>query len=137
MNPITLPGFACFNKEIACGLNVFPEPFGGAPGAPGIDNSQDLIENVAFNGISGGYLANKRVSFLHPFSPSLAAPQYNDGSGRRDTRNLKVPKEAVLFVTELFPDTVIEHSFPFAGLPIQYCPDLVKLTPLPERIVWS
>ena len=104
-----------------------PEPFGGAPGAPGIVHSQLTILNEAANGISGGYLAKSFVSLLFPFVPDLDAPQYNSGSGRLETLYFTFFKETDLPVAVLLPDTVKYASLALpVGFAIQPVPDFVK-----------
>ena len=92
---IFVPGLAPFNNCDAFALILLPDPVGGAPGFPGIINSQLLKVNCAFNGISGGYLANKFVSFLDILPPEAAVPKKISGFGNALTLNLKVPNEAL------------------------------------------
>ena len=51
------PALACFKSESASDDNMAPEPETDL-GAPDTFTSHEATSNVAFKGISGGYLAN-------------------------------------------------------------------------------
>ena len=85
------PGFACFNKFIASGVNPGPDPEAGR-GAPATDISHEATLKSADNGISGGYFANNLyilpTADLPTEDPVPIVPKNTAGGGKLETLNL-------------------------------------------------